>query len=146
DRASNLARPGHIVSTTGFCKIGAMAIRELLHADDGTAPVLGESRARVLAALHEAGEPVGVAEVAERVGLHTNTARFHLDALVKLGAVERAKEQRAQPGRPRTLYTPRPETAHSGKRSYGLLAEILTSYVAAEVPQPAGAAAKAGRA
>jgi predicted ArsR family transcriptional regulator len=40
----------------------------------------------------------------------------------------------------------RPGTARSGKRSYRLLAEILTSYVAAETAQPARVAAQAGRA
>ncbi|MGH3847883.1 MAG: helix-turn-helix domain-containing protein, partial [Pseudonocardiaceae bacterium] len=104
---------------------------------------LGESRARVLTALQDAGEPLGVSEVAERVGLHANTARFHLDALVEAGMVERAMEDREQPGRPRTLYTARPDGARAGQRSYRLLAEILTSYIAAENPQPAQAARQA---
>jgi Predicted transcriptional regulator len=123
-----------------------MAVRGLLRSDQGTAPALGESRARVLAALQDAGQPLGVGQVAERVGLHANTARFHLDALVKAGVVERAVEDREQPGRPRTLYTARPDSTHTGQRSYRLLAEILTSYIAAQTPQPEEAAVHAGQA
>lgn len=114
--------------------------------DDGPAPALGESRARVLAVLRDASGPLGVGEVAERVGLHANTARFHLDALVEAGTVERDFEERASPGRPRVLYAARPDSARTGRRSYRLLAEILTSYVAAETPEPARAATRAGQA
>jgi predicted ArsR family transcriptional regulator len=123
-----------------------MAVRELLRADQGAAPALGESRARVLAVLQDDGEPLGVGEIAKRVGLHANTVRFHLDALVKTGAVERAVEDRERPGRPRTLYTARPDSARAGQRSYRLLAEILAGYVAAETPRPAEAAVHAGQA
>ncbi|WP_157869537.1 helix-turn-helix domain-containing protein, partial [Streptomyces hirsutus] len=42
--------------------------------------------------LRAAGGPLGVSEVAERVGVHANTARFHLDSLVTHGAVERTLE------------------------------------------------------
>lgn len=108
-------------------------------------PRFGESRSRVLATLQDAGRPLDVTEVADLVGLHVNTVRFHLDGLVEAGAVERESEQREQPGRPRTLYTARPDTAGAGARSYRLLAEILTSFVAAQVPQPALAAERAGR-
>lgn len=124
-----------------------MAGRELLGADEGTeagtVPALGKSRSRVLAVLRDVGEPLGVTAVAERVGLHANTARFHLDALVEAGVVDRASEERELPGRPRALYTARP-IAGAGRRSYRLLAEILASYVAAETPRPAQAARDAG--
>ena len=42
----------------------------------------GVSRSRVLAALQDAGRPLDVTEVARLVGLHVNTARFHLDGFV----------------------------------------------------------------
>lgn len=108
-------------------------------------PAFGESRSRVLAALQDAGRPLDVTEVAEVTGLHVNTARFHLDGLVEAGVADRDAEQREQPGRPRTLYRARADTARAGARSYQLLAEILASFVAAEVPQPARAAQAAGR-
>ncbi|SRX93817.1 MarR family transcriptional regulator [Rhodococcus jostii RHA1] [Mycobacterium shimoidei] len=123
-----------------------MPVRELLHADESAPPALGESRARVLAVLQDAGRPLGVSEVATRVELHKNTTRFHLEALVEAGIVDRASEEREHPGRPRMLYTARSGAARAGKRSYRLLAEILTSYVAAETPEPAQAAVQAGQA
>lgn len=123
-----------------------MAVRELLHADENAVPALGESRARVLAVLQDTRRPLGASDVAKHVGLHVNTARFHLDALVEAGIVNRAREEREHPGRPRTLYVARPDAARAGRRSYRLLAEILTSYVAAETPQPEQAAIQAGRA
>ncbi|MBX6749768.1 MAG: helix-turn-helix domain-containing protein [Micromonosporaceae bacterium] len=123
-----------------------MTVSELVGGDQGAGATLGESRARVLAVLQDAGGPLGVGEVASRVGLHANTARFHLDGLVESGLVDRSTEERAQPGRPRVLYTARPGTARVGRRSYRLLAEILASYVAAGVPQPTRAARRAGHA
>lgn len=108
--------------------------------------MLGESRGRVLAVLADAGRALGVAAVADAVGLHVNTARFHLDALVQAGVVERTSEDRRQPGRPRMLYAARPEAGRAGQRNYRLLAGILAGYLAAETPRPAQAAVKAGRA
>lgn len=123
-----------------------MAARDWWDTDNEAMPALGESRARVLAVLQESRVPLGVGEVAERVGLHANTARFHLDGLVEAGIVERTSEDRAQPGRPRALYAARPEADSTGRRSYRLLAEILTSYIAAQDPHPQRAATEAGRA
>lgn len=107
---------------------------------------MSAGRARVFAALQDAGTAQAVGDIAGIVGVHSNTARFHLDALVEQGLVERAREDRERPGRPRTLYTARPGEKRVGQRSYGLLAEILTSYIAAEVPEPARAAQQAGHA
>jgi predicted ArsR family transcriptional regulator len=109
-------------------------------------PVFGESRARVLDVLRAAGEPVAVQEVADQVGLHPNTARFHLDGLVDAGLAERHSEARAQPGRPRTVYLASPADVPAGQRSYRLLAEMLTSLVADSLPEPGRAAETAGEA
>ena len=123
-----------------------MGTRELTRADAVDGPALGQSRARVLTVLQETGVPLGVGDVAERVQLHPNTIRFHLDGLVEAGLAERASEDRDEPGRPRTLYAASPDSVRVGRRSYRLLAEILTSYLAAQTPQPAKAALKAGEA
>ena len=61
---------------------------------------LGESRARVLDLLRAAGGPLGVRDVADRAGLHANTARFHLDGLVGAGLSTREPQPRETPGRP----------------------------------------------
>lgn len=89
-----------------------------------TTVALGPSRAKVLAALRSADAPVTVGDLARRVGLHTNTARFHLEGLVEAGIAERTVESRSVPGRPRTLYCALTRRA-DGRRSYRLLAEIL---------------------
>lgn len=98
----------------------------------------------VLTLLQDAGRPLGVAEVAAATGLHANTARFHLDGLVDVGLVERMTESRDQPGRPRALYAARPGSARGGQRSYRLLAEILTDYLAVHAARPAKEALAAG--
>lgn len=121
-----------------------VAHSELMRADPAPGPALGESRARVLAALREVDAAVGVVSVAERVGLHPNTARFHLDALVEAGLADRTTEGREQPGRPRTLYAAGPDSTRTGRRSYRLLAEILASSVAAQIARPDQAAREAG--
>jgi predicted ArsR family transcriptional regulator len=123
-----------------------MVSRELTREDASGDPALGDSRARVLAVLRAARAPLGVSEIATRVGLHANTARFHLDALVGQGLAERATEARDVPGRPRTLYTATVDAARTGRRSYRLLAEILSSYLAAQLERPADAALEAGEA
>lgn len=107
-------------------------------------PVLGESRSRALAVLHDAGRPLTVNDVARLLSLHPNTARFHLDGLVDAGLVERQAEDRDRPGRPRTLYAALPGSSGAGQRNYRLLAEILTSYLAAQVPGAAKSALQAG--
>ncbi len=107
---------------------------------------LGPTRARVLALLQDADEPLTAATVAERLGLHANTARFHLDGLTEADLVVRQREERSTPGRPKVLYrvgSDAPDVAH---RSYRLLAEILTSYLADRLPDPASSAEEAGRA
>jgi len=60
--------------------------------------------------LNSVGAPVAVAELAAQVGLHPNTTRFHLDALVDEGLAERHEEERGTPGRPRALYTATPDS------------------------------------
>jgi predicted ArsR family transcriptional regulator len=114
--------------------------------DPGAGLVLGESRGRVLDVLRAAGQPMGVQEIAEQVGLHPNTARFHLDGLVDAGLVERQAEERSEPGRPRMVYAATATDLPAGQRSYRLLAEMLTSLVADTLPQPGRAAEAAGQA
>ena len=63
-----------------------------------------QGRQAVLSVVREADGPLAVAEVAERVGLHVNTVRGHLELLVHLGVVTRETEHRGGRGRPRVLY------------------------------------------
>ncbi len=100
-------------------------------------------RAEVLDLLRRAREPLGVQEVADRAGLHPNTARFHLEGLVADALATRSAEARDEPGRPRVVYEARPDS-HPGVRSYQLLAEMLTGLVAGMVADPSGTARDVG--
>jgi predicted ArsR family transcriptional regulator len=103
-------------------------------------------RRAVLEALRTAAAPLGVAETAERIGVHPNTVRFHLDALVAEGLVERRVEEPSGPGRPRTVYAPCPGMDRGGTRGYRLLAQILLGGLAAGGPEARETAMEAGRA
>ena len=115
----------------------------LLSRDAG--PPLGQRRAEVLDLLRAVGSPVGVREAADRMGLHPNTARFHLDALVDAGLAVRAPQTRTAPGRPSTGYQATKGGGVAGRRQYRLLAEMLTSLISGVLPGPGEAAAEAGR-
>ncbi|TYB41540.1 helix-turn-helix transcriptional regulator [Actinomadura chibensis] len=112
----------------------------------GAAPPPDRPRRReVLEALRAADGPLGVADVARRLGVHANTARFHLDALAAEGAVERSVEEPSGRGRPRTVYAPRPGMDRGGARGYRLLAQILLSRLASAGPGARADATRAGR-
>ncbi|MGW7522013.1 helix-turn-helix transcriptional regulator [Streptomyces sp. NPDC054783] len=94
-------------------------------------------RQEVLDVLRAAPSPLGVAETAERMGVHPNTVRFHLETLVAEDLVERRAEPSPGPGRPRTVYTARPGMDRGGMRDYRLLARILLSRWASADPATA---------
>ena len=120
-----------------------MDVQALLTPDAG-AP-LGQSRAHVLDLLRAAGSPAGVKDIADQAGLHPNTARFHLDALVDAGLAARAPKERTTPGRPSMAYRAVAGGETMGRRRYRLLAEMLTSLIAGTLPKPGEAAGEAGR-
>lgn len=107
------------------------------------APVTGRRRL-ILTMLRESRSPLSVADLAERLGVHPNTARFHLDALAEAGQVERVSAVQAGPGRPALAYQARPGMDREGPRSYRLLAEILAGNLATG-PEPVTRAIEAGR-
>jgi predicted ArsR family transcriptional regulator len=120
--------------------------RELL-APDAAAP-LGRSRARVLDLLRDRDAVVTASEIADRCGLHPNTARFHLDALVEAGlAVRDSGGSQGAPGRPAVGYRSAggQRAAQSGERRFRLLAEMLASLVKGLVDDPGHTAERAGR-
>ena len=120
-----------------------MDVQALLTPDAG-AP-LGQSRAHVLDLLRAAGSPAGVRDIADQAGLHPNTARFHLDALVDAGLAARAPKERTTPGRPSMAYRAVAGGETMGRRRYRLLAEMLTSLISGMLPKPGEAAGEAGR-
>ncbi|NJP45338.1 helix-turn-helix transcriptional regulator [Actinacidiphila epipremni] len=100
-------------------------------------------RRAVAEAVRAAGRPVDVTELARRLGVHANTVRFHLDALLAEGAVTRRTEPPSGRGRPRTVYAHVPGMDRSGPRGYLLLARLLVAHLTA---QPRTAAEAAGHA
>jgi predicted ArsR family transcriptional regulator len=106
---------------------------------------VGARRQQVLAAIQQAAQAPGVAEIASAVGIHLNTVRFHLDALEAQGAIERVPGEPSGPGRPRTVYRALRGQALGPVRGYRMLAEILLSQLSATGDGPPAASA-AGRA
>ncbi|MFT3876932.1 MAG: MarR family transcriptional regulator [Propioniciclava sp.] len=106
---------------------------------------LGPTRAQVLALLQGATDPVSVNEIAEKLGVHRNSARFHLDALVAAGYAERASAPAGALGRPPLLYGPT-ASAPSLTNSHLLeLADTLLAYVTTTASDPVAATEEAGR-
>jgi predicted ArsR family transcriptional regulator len=101
-------------------------------------------RQAVLDALRASDDPLGITELAERLGIHPNTVRFHVDALVAEGLVDRRLEEPSGRGRPRTVYTPHPGMDRGGQRQYQLLAKILLGQLSTS-PDAGAAAEAAGR-
>lgn len=101
----------------------------------------------ILAAVRAASEPVDVTAIAAAAGRHVNTVRFHLDRLVEAGLVDRTPEPATRPGRPRYRYFPRTGIPPAvDPLRYRALAEVLSGLLVSEVPRPAEAAVRAGRA
>lgn len=112
--------------------------------DETASPVpVRRSRAKVLDVLRAADRPVPATVVADQVGLHLNSARFHLEQLVRQRLAERSTEARQSPGRPRSLYRALPVPT-AERRNYRLLAGVLAGSLA-DQDDPAKAAADAGR-
>lgn len=107
---------------------------------------MSERRKQILTIVHQAAEPVEVAAVARAAGVHPNTARFHLDALVADGVLDSTPRTSGGRGRPHNTYRSRPGQARGTARRYRLLAEILLSQLAGTGDDAAGAATAAGRA
>ena len=87
------------------------------------------SRARILAELAGDG-PLDARQLAERVGLHVNTVRVHMNALTEAGLVSSETLPPQGRGRPRVAYRATTEVGDEGGRRYRLLAEILTTLAA----------------
>src|SRR5699024_8167077 len=100
----------------------------------------------VLELVRNADEPVSVVDIAHTTGLHRNTARFHLDGLVDAGLVRRGTEASGRPGRPRTVYRVDAPETQQGRRSYRLLAEMLTGMITGGGSSADDSAVEAGEA
>ncbi|MEZ0365999.1 helix-turn-helix transcriptional regulator [Mycobacterium sp. pUA109] len=97
-------------------------------------------RERVLQLVREHDGAVDAAELADRMGLHITTVRFHLDALCEEGAVARTRIKPAGVGRPRTGYV-----AVQGRLDYRSFAEVLALELGATAEQRQRRAQRAGQ-
>jgi predicted ArsR family transcriptional regulator len=104
-----------------------------------------DRRRQILSVLRAAAAPRSVLDLAARLDVHPNTVRFHLDALVETGQVERVESPPAGPGRPPLTFRARRRMDPTGPRRYRLLATILAAGLAAE-PDATARAVEAGRA
>ncbi|GBG38224.1 helix-turn-helix transcriptional regulator [Mycobacterium montefiorense] len=108
----------------------------------------GESAGRrreVLRTLRTSRDPLTIVAIADALGVHPNTVRFHLDSLLGDGQVEQVEPGRKGPGRPPLMFRAVRQMDRGGTRHYRLLAEILTMAFAADQDSGARALA-AGRA
>lgn len=117
----------------------------------GPAPALGEathvalSPQRLVVLEHaRANAPVRVADAAARLGLHPNTVREHLEALVALGLVEHTTETPSGRGRPAALYRPSGADPTVPVRAFTALATVLAGQLARVSAHPGRDARAAG--
>jgi predicted ArsR family transcriptional regulator len=113
--------------------------------DPGTAVTRTGRRPDVLRLLRASSAPLSITDIASALGLHPNTARFHLEALVRSGRAQQVRAEHSRPGRPPLLYQAVRRMDPAGRRSYRLLAGILADTLAA-LPDSAACTVEAGRA
>jgi predicted ArsR family transcriptional regulator len=84
------------------------------------------TRARLFELLGELGRPAGTVELAERLSLHPNGVRVHLERLERAGLLARARARQTR-GRPRDAWTIAPEARPGGHapHAYAELARWL---------------------
>jgi predicted ArsR family transcriptional regulator len=99
----------------------------------------------VLRILRASSVPMSIIDIADVLGVHPNTVRFHLDGLVGEGQVEQVETARRGPGRPPLMFRAVRQMDRGGTRHYKLLAEILSMGFASDADASAKAQA-AGRA
>lgn len=113
--------------------------------DAGVTEPLSGRRREIVTALRGSGSPMTIAEIAHRLEVHPNTARFHLESLLRSGHVEQVDGTVVGPGRPPLVFRARRGMDPAGPRSYRLLAGILAGQLGAE-PRARARARDAGRA
>ena len=106
-------------------------------------PAVPGRRDLILQLLRTSTKARSIASMADEMAVHPNTIRFHLDALVHTGRVEQVFGETTGPGRPPVLFRASRRMDPAGPTNYRLLANILTSYLAATIP--AAAAVELGR-
>lgn len=110
------------------------------------APALSAARQGALEQLRSIASPARVVDVATALGLHANTVREHLDALVEAGLAQRVRAQSSGRGRPAWLYEALVADADAALHAYAGMAVALAGHLRATSDDPAAAARSLGRA
>src|SRR4051794_18358925 len=113
--------------------MGEVRVAEDRHTDPPPGNRVGARRSLILRAL-AGGEPLSAEQIADVAGIHVNTARFHLKRLVEDGLATESTVQTGTRGRPQAFY--RARLQGTGKRSYLMLAEMLSDIAATAEPGP----------
>ncbi|MHA6512549.1 helix-turn-helix transcriptional regulator [Tessaracoccus sp. Z1128] len=106
---------------------------------------LGPTRTRVLALLQSAPGPMAVAEVADELGLHRNSARFHLEGLRDAGYAVSAAAPLGHTGRPPLLFAATSDSPNVTNSHLMELAEVLIQNFVTTLPDGSRLAEEAGR-
>jgi predicted ArsR family transcriptional regulator len=102
-------------------------------------------RRRLLAVLRGGGEPQDAHQLAEAVGLHVSTVRFHLGVLGRAGLVTGHPQRRGTEGRPRSVYGATSRDLVADERAgYQALAELLAGHFDDTADRRAARAEQAG--
>lgn len=109
-----------------------------------TRRALSPSRARLLETLRAQHSPVTIAALCESTGLHANTLREHLDALIHDGLASRQRAEVSGRGRPAWLYRATSEDVAASPEYAGLAAALAAS-IARTSTTPGDDAEAAGR-
>jgi predicted ArsR family transcriptional regulator len=115
---------------------------------DGLALAGAQMRGRrelILAMLRASDTPLSVNAIAEALSVHPNTVRFHLEALIDAGRVDRLLGEITGPGRPPIVYRASRSMNRNGPSNYRLLATMLTAHLAATAEDAARTATQLGR-
>lgn len=107
---------------------------------------LSPARASVLDRLVDQPEPVTIGALTDATGLHGNTIREHLDALVEAGLVAREQAPAQGRGRPAWLYSAISEPSTSQSPEYAGLAAALAAQIQQTSTSPREDAVAAGTA
>lgn len=109
-------------------------------------PVLSGPRGAVLEHLQRATGPVTTAQMSADLGVHANTVREHLDALVARGLATRERAPATGRGRPAWRYAPVDDHPEPDPRvrDYAGLAAALAGHLVRTSPNPTGEGLAAG--
>jgi len=94
---------------------------------------MSKSRAALVETLRGQPEPVTLAALSSATGLHPNTLREHLEALVRVGLVQRIRAEPSGRGRPAWLYDSPGGDGDDGRSEYAGLAAVLAAVLASAI-------------